>query len=781
MGRLRPSRLQPRIALPLTLALSLALSAVPVAITQGAAPSSTPHNTGGVTLNLADADLSAVIATVAEITGKNFIVDPRVKGKVTIVSSRPLDKNAIYQVFLSVLEVHGFAAVPSGEITKIVPDANAKQSAITLSTSEHPGNGDETVTRVIDVKNVQAAQLVPILRPLVAQQGHLAAYPQNNMIILSDRAANVQRMMEILRRIDVPSRNEIEIIPLHHASATEVVRVVTSLAQQEKTKEGAGAGGGGMTLVADERTNTVLLGGDKEDRLRLRAIISHLDTPLENTGGNTVVIYLHYAQAKDLVGVLTGVSKGTDSSSLRRSGSGGSSSGQGAPPPPSSPSSSGGGAFKDVSIEADEATNALVITAPPDQMRTILSVIHQLDIRRAQVLVEAIIAEVSATRANELGVQWAVDGIGSSGKGGIGNGGGPVGIVNFPRSGSGGTGLADVLSGAAAGGDAAAAALGGALGSGLNLIGGNFRGNFRFAALIRALSSDGSTNILSTPNLLTLDNQEAEIVVGTNVPFLTGSYSNSMTGSSLGGYGSSASGSTSTLGSVANSLGLGTSGTSGYVSNPFQTIQRQDVGLTLKVKPQINEGSSVKLEIQQEVSALTTPPQGISTSDVVTSKRSIKTTVLVDDGQMVVLGGLIDDQVQENQNKVPLLGDIPLIGGLFRSSSNNINKRNLMIFLHPVILRDAAVTALVSGSKYNYMRDRQIEAMHPENRPKDPGLVLPPLSQMEGQKMRGMVEADTSTSMVNTASTVQLELPPPFENDEASPTRFFENSPDVRP
>jgi len=769
MGRFRPSRLQLRLVLPVTLFLSLALGLFSTAIAQGAAPS-TPHNTGGVTLNLADADLSAVVATVAEITGKNFIVDPRVKGKVTIISSRPLDKNAIYQVFLSVLEVHGFAAVPAGEVIKIVPDANAKQSAITLSTSEHPGNGDEPVTRVIDVKNIQAAQLVPILRPLVAQQGHLAAYPQNNMVILSDRASNVQRIIEIIRRIDVPSRNEIEIIPLHHASAGEVVRVVTSLAQQEKTKEGAGAGGsGGLTLVADERTNTVLLGGDKEDRLRLRTIISHLDTPLENTGGNTTVIYLHYAQAKDLVSVLTGVSKGseTSSSSSRRSSSGGA-PGQGAPPPPAS-SSSSGGAFKDVSIEADEATNALVITAPPDQMRTILSVIRQLDIRRAQVLVEAIIAEVSATRANELGVQWAVDGVGlGSGIRGIDGAGGPVGIVNFPKSGSGGTGLADIILGSAAGaatGSLAggAAAISGALGTGLNL----GIGNRSFVALIRALSSDGSTNILSTPNLLTLDNQEAEIVVGTNVPFLTGSYSNSMTGSSLGGssYGGSTSGTGSNLGSS------GTSGSGGYVSNPFQTIQRQDVGLTLKVTPQINEGNSVKLKIEQEVSALTTPPQGISTSDVVTSKRSIKTTVLVDDGQMIVLGGLIDDQVQENQNKVPLLGDIPLIGALFRSNSNNINKRNLMIFLHPTIMRDAAITAQVSGSKYNYMRDRQIEAMHPEARPKDLGLVLPPLPQGEGK----------STTVVTAASTSPLDLPPPFEDDETAPPRFSESPPDVRP
>lgn len=699
-----------------------------------------------VNLNLVEAEIAAVASTVSQITGKNFIVDPRVKGKVTIISSSPLDKNAVYQVFLSVLEVHGFAAVPGeGGIIKIIPDANAKQSAIINATNESPGTGSEIVTRVIDIKNIQAAQLVPILRPLVAQQGHLAAYPQNNTLIISDRADNVQRLVEIIRRIDFPSRNEVELIPLQHASATEIVRILSNLTQQERNKEGNPQTG--MALVADERTNTVLLGGEKDDRIRLRAIISHLDTPNKDTSGNTKVIYLRYAQAKDLVAILTGVSKGAEKSSRS------STAGAAVPSMPqavttapiSSAGGSGGGPFKDVSIEADEATNALVITAPPEQLRTILSVIRQLDIRRAQVLVEAIIADVSATRANELGVQWGMDGY---------NSGGPVGIVNFPRSG--GAGIGEVIAGVAAGGANKASALGNALGTGLNLAVGDLAGNFRFAALVRALSSDGSSNILSTPNLVTLDNQEAEIVVGTNVPFITGSYSNSNSLSSL------------------NNGGLSNS----YVSNPFQTIQRQDVGLTLKVKPQINEGNSVKLEIQQEVSALTTPPQGISTSDVVTSKRSIKTTVLVDDGQVIVLGGLIDDQIQESQNKVPLLGDLPVIGTLFRSNSNNVNKRNLMIFLHPIILRDAAVMARVSNTKYGYMRDRQLEAMNPESRPKETGLILPPLGHLETSgTTSGLVHNNNNV----TTTEMPLELPPPFEDDETMANRFFENNADARP
>ncbi|CAK0754355.1 general secretion pathway protein D [Gammaproteobacteria bacterium] len=757
MGQFCPSHPRPRIALITALALTMVLHVIPTT-TQGAPRNQAinkdqGNSANGITLNLVDAELSAVVTTVSEITGKSFIVDPRVKGKVTIISSRPLDKNAVYQVFLSVLEVHGFAAVAAEGIIKIIPDANAKQSAIANATQESPGYGSEVVTRVIDVKNVQAAQLVPILRPLVAQQGHLAAYPQNNTLILSDRADNVQRLVEIIHRVDLPSRSEIEVIPLTYASATEVVRVLTTLTQQEKNKEGNA--GAGMALVADERTNTILLGGEKEERIRLRAIISHLDTPTKDNSGNTTVIYLRYAQAKDLVSVLTGVSTGNEKASRRSGISANEAAPQAAPTAaPSgngSGSRSGGGAFKDVSIEADEATNALVITAPPDQLRNLLAVIRQLDIRRAQVLVEAIIAEVSATRANELGIQWGMDGF---------NSGGPVGVVNFPRSG--GSGLGEIIAGSAVGGTARATAIANALGTGMNLAIGDLSGNFRFAALIRALSSDGSTNILSTPNLVTLDNQEAEIVVGTNVPFITGSYSGS-TGSSLG--------TTSTTSTASNS----------YVSNPFQTIQRQDVGLTLKVKPQINEGNSVKLEIQQEVSALTTPPQGISTSDVVTSKRSIKTTVLVDDGEVVVLGGLIDDQIQENQNKVPLLGDLPFIGALFRSNSNNVNKRNLMVFLHPTILRDAAVMARVSGSKYSYMRDRQIEAMHPESRPKELGLILPPLAQLEKEGMTGTSGNDKSMTMTMTMPNLSLELPPPFEDDETLPDRFFEKPLDVRP
>ncbi len=597
-----------------------------------------------VTLNLKDADISALISTVAEVANKNFIIDPRVKGKVTVISSRPMNSDEVYQVFLSILKVHGFAAVPSGEVIKIIPDVNAKQDSIPTTTDRNPGVGDQMVTRVIQVDNVAAAQLVPILRPLVPQQGHLAAYPATNVLIISDRASNVERLVSIIRRIDQVSDSEIEIIPLEHASATEVVRVLTSLTRSRAAGKGAAAGGGDQVLVADERTNSVLLGGDRSARLRLRAIISHLDTPLE-TGGNTDVVYLRYAEATQLVDVLMGVGKIEEKEATQTKGK--------------AAGASRGGSFD---IQADESTNALVITAPPDIMRTLKRVISQLDIRKAQVLVEAVIAEVSGDLARELGVQWLFRGNSSDA---------PLGVVNFSNSGS---PIADLINGVASVAD------GGSFPSIVDnaLIGvGNVEdGQFNYIAVLNALSSDTDTNILSTPTLVTLDNEEAEIVIGRNVPFVTGSFTS--TGASSGS------------------------------TNPFQTIQREDVGLTLRIKPQINEGDALRLDIEQEVSSIA--PSVAGASDIVTKKRAIKTSVMVDDGQVVVLGGLIEETVDEDVQKVPLLGDIPLLGNLFKSRTSDVTKTNLMVFIHPVILRDSAITSNYTNSKYNYIRALQTGA-----------------------------------------------------------------------
>jgi general secretion pathway protein D len=643
-----------------------------------------------VTLNLKDADINALITTVAEVTERNFIVDPRVKGKVTVISTRPMNSDEVYQVFLSILKVHGFAAVPSGEVIKIVPDVNAKQDGIPTTSDAEPGRGDEMVTRVVQVDNVTAAQLVPILRPLIPQQGHLAAYPATNVLIISDRANNVERLVSIVRRIDQVSDSEIEVIPLEHASAVEVVRVLTSLNRAAPGPQG-GAGSDGPILVADERTNSVLLGGDHTDRLRMRAIISHLDTPLD-TGGNTDVIYLRYAEASEIVDTLMGVGKIEERETQQGKAT-----------------TTRGGVFD---IQADESTNALVITAPPDIMRTLKRVISQLDIRRAQVLVEAVIAEVSADTTRELGVQWIFSG--------IKDGQGPVGVINFTNSGS---PVADVINGAAAVAD------GGTFPSIVDnaLLGfGRTDGSFNYVAVMNALASDANTNILSTPTLVTLDNEEAEIVIGENVPFVTGSFTS--TGAADG------------------------------ATNPFQTIQREDVGLTLKIKPQINEGDALRLEIEQEVSSIADSVAGAS--DLVTNKRSIKTNVMVDNGQVVVLGGLIEENVRESQQKVPLLGDIPVLGALFRSNTGDVEKTNLMVFIHPVILRDAAVTEFYTNNKYNYIRAMQlgqdedgINLMPDKNHP-----ALPKMEEFSG----------IPVAPVQPTADAVVETEPPAEAEETA-------------
>ncbi|MCU7844967.1 MAG: type II secretion system secretin GspD [Candidatus Thiodiazotropha sp. (ex Monitilora ramsayi)] len=586
-----------------------------------------------ITLNLNNADIEALIKTVSEHTGKNFVIDPRVKGKVTVISAHPMDRDEFYQVFLSILEVHGFSTIPSGDLIKIVPDVKAKQAGIPTISNLSKLPGDQVVTRIIQVKNVTAAQLVPILRPLIPQEGHLAAYPATNVLIISDRRQNVDRLLKIIKEIDQVSDSTIEVVTLQHASAAEVVRILNSLQDPASAKAG---GTSANKLVADERTNSVLLSGDPTVRLRFKVLISHLDTPFDNAG-NAQVIYLKYANAKELVSVLTGVSETMDETKQ-----GGKAASKTKIP---------------INIQADEASNALIISAPPDIFRALEAIIRKLDIRRAQVLVEAIIAEVSYDKAKKLGVQWIVDG--------SPDGSGPVGVINL-----GTPSISDIATAAAAGTAVD-------LGSGTLIGGGKFDStSVNFAALVQALESDSQSNVLSTPSLMTLDNQEAEIVIGQNVPFITGSFTS-------------------------------TGGTSSSV-NPFQTVQREDVGLTLRVKPQINEGNAVQLEIEQEVSSLVTTAIA-GASDIVTNKRTIKTVVMVEDGNTIVLGGLIDENLQQVEEKVPVLGDVPLLGALFRSTSTTKLKRNLMVFLRPVILRDAATNTQIASSKYNYFRAEQVD------------------------------------------------------------------------
>jgi len=578
-----------------------------------------------VTLNFNATDINAVIAAVSEMTGRNFIVDPRVKGKVTVISQRALKASEIYQVFLSVLKIHGFAAIPGKNTTQIVPEVNAKQSAVSTGEKFIPVS-DEFITQVIEIKNVDAAQLVPILRPLVPQRGHLAAYPSSNVLVISDAASNIRRLKKIIASIDQASNGEIEVVTLENASASEVVRIIQQLsAGDAKNKKN--------NVIADDRTNSILLGGNKATRLRTKALIAHLDTRVD-VGGSTQVVYLRNAVAKDLVPVLTGVSKSVTAAKGKKAAA---------------------TQTTNISIQADENTNSLVITAPPDIFRSLRAVIHQLDVRRAQVIVEGVIAEVSTNSAEEFGIQWAGGSSGSS----------AVGLVNFGI----GTSISSLLGSLASSPDTPPS-----LGNGLNIAAGKTTGKNPVAALISALNSDGKSNILSTPSLLTLDNEEAEIVVGQNVPFLTGSYSGTGGGSTP--------------------------------DNPFQTVQREDVGLTLKITPQINEGDAIKLKVEQEVSTVSPSTQGV---DLITNKRSIKTNVVVNDGQMIVLGGLIQEELREAEQSVPGLGAIPLLGWFFRYNKTELVKTNLMVFLQPTILKDAAVTLAHTGSKYNYIRAKQLK------------------------------------------------------------------------
>ena len=598
-----------------------------------------------VTLNFKDMDINVLIDMVAEVTNKTFIVDPRIKANINVVSSKPMNNSEVYEVFLSILAVHGFAAIETGSVIKIVPNNLAKSENTPVLNGETV-RGAEMVTKVIPIEHVAAAQLIPLLRPLVPQQGHLVAYPGNNTLIISDTADNANRIAKIVRRLDRAEQQDVDVMTLQHASASEVVRILTTLEQKQVQADGNTSVTQQPSLVADDRTNSILIGGESADRLRLKALVAHLDTPLQ-TLTNTKVIYLRYANATELVEVMRGISDTITAQKKAEEGA-----------------AAAAAELNKTFIQADESTNSLIITAPPDVMQNLEAVIRKLDVRRAQVLVEAIIADISTDVTKELGVQWIFDG---SAKGSS-----PIGITNFGNAGNGIVDLAGAAFQLDQGVTTNLPTLTPGAFLGLGRVGTD---SINFALLLRALASDTNTNILSTPSLLTLDNQEAEITVGQNVPFVTGQFTN--TGASNGS------------------------------TNPFQTIQREDVGIKLKVTPQINEGNAVKLDIEQEVSGLTRST--IATADVIVNKRTIKTSVIVEDGSMIVLGGLIDENLQQNSQKVPGLGDLPVFGGLFRSDRSQKVKRNLMVFLHPKIIRDAVMERQVSNEKYSYIQARQLE------------------------------------------------------------------------
>ena len=588
-------------------------------------------------INLQDVDIRTLIETVSRISGKNFIVDPRVKGqKVTVITGKALGIDELYETFLSILDVHGYSAVTSGNIIKIIPSNQAKQNPLPVvdDGDEFGAKSDELITRVIRVEHVPVAQLVPILRPLIPNNGQLQAYGPSNTLLISDRASNIERVIEVIKRMDREDDEQIEVVPLKHSTAINLVKTMQSL--QKKGAGGAASSPSKSRVSADERTNSILIAGNKSARKRVKDIIEKLDTKRTKQEDGTKVIRLRYAKAADLVKVLQGMSGAQQQQVADEKGA----------------TITKAAA---ISILADTTSNSVIITASPLLQKNLIKVVKQLDIPQKQVLVEAIIAEVSTDLSSELGVQIGV----------LDKAKGLAVGTNFNGA---GPSLAEV---------AVAAATNSlpSLTSGLVL---GLAGN-KFAFLLKALKGDAATNILSTPTLVTVNNEEARIVVGQNVPFVTGQFSNT-----------------------------GGAGGSSNPTNPFQTIERQDVGITLKVTPQINVGNTIKLKIEQEVSSLSS--SSVSASDLITNKRQISTNVIVENGQILVLGGLIEDSFRDTETKVPVLGSLPGIGKLFRHTTTTKVKQNLMAFIHPVILRNGETAEQLSRKKYAAIQKQQIQA-----------------------------------------------------------------------
>lgn len=644
-------------------------------------------------INLKDAEISALVTEIADITGKTFVVDPRVKGTVTVVSTRPMSAKELYELFQSVLSINGFAAIANGPVIKILPDTNARQAGVRVDPRDSSG-GEQLVTRVVMLQQANANELLAALRPMMPQFAHMASVPGVNALVLSDRASNVSAMEAIIRSLDSGQPDDaIEIIPVRNGNAGDLISVLETMESNVGGVGSTGPGGrpvGKVRLIADARTNRLLVRGDRALRDRVRALIESLDNAPDSSDESVRVFRLKYASARQVAEVLKGIlatgdqrvststTSGQSSPSSSNSGSfGGSSSSFGSSSSGTSglggSSSLGGSSGFDSggqrqtvgattisvgssSLIADETQNALIVRAKSRQIRQIEAVLGEIDVRRKQVLIQAAILEVSGDNAQQLGIQYAV-----------GDPTAGYGIVNFSNTGASIVNLAAAVASKTytntGVGDGAILALG------TTSKGANGKTNF-YGALIQALNSVTDANLLSTPSIITLDNQEAKIVVGQNVPFITGS----------------------------------TATTSSGLSNPFTTIQRQDVGLTLKVTPTISEGGTVKLDVEQEVSSLVPAVQGINSSDIITNKRSIKTSILSDDGQTIVLGGLVSDDVTRSVSKVPFLGDLPYIGALFRSTSNKRSKKNLLVFLQPTILRDSSSAEAVSKQKYEALR-----------------------------------------------------------------------------
>ncbi|NNG77303.1 type II secretion system secretin GspD [Acinetobacter sp. ANC 4277] len=633
-------------------------------------------------INLRDADLTAFINEVADITGKNFAVDPRVRGNVTVISNKPLNKAEVYELFLGVLNVNGVVAIPSGNTIKLVPDSNVKSSGIPYDGKQR-ATGDQIVTRVIWLENTNPNDLIPAIRPLMPQFAHLSAVAGTNALIVSDRANNIYQLETIIRNLDGTGQNDIETVTLQSSQAEEMIGLLESMSSTGAARDLKGSR---IRIIADTRTNRIVLKGDTGTRKRIRQMIEILDVPAADRLGGLKVFRLKYASAKSLAEILQGLvtgqavssssnsnsSSSNSNSAMNNLGNNNSNNSTNSSSNISTPSINlGGGSNSNnqnsitsfngngVSIIADDSQNALVVKADPQLMREIESAIQQLDIRRQQVLIEAAIIEVEGSDADQLGVQWALGDLSSG-----------IGLINFSNAGA---SIAELAAGYVAGGAAGAAAK---LGTGTSLILGDSKEGSNgsrklYGALIQALNSRTKSNLLSTPSIVTMDNEEAYIVVGQNVPFVTGSVATTTAG-----------------------------------INPYTTVERKDVGVTLKVVPHIGEGGSVRLEVEQEVSAVARD-RG-QAQDLVTSKRAIKTSILAEHGQTIVLGGLISDNSLHSRQSVPGLGAIPGLGRLFRADAKSNEKRNLLVFIHPTIVGDAKDVKRLSQQRYSQLYSLQL-------------------------------------------------------------------------
>ena len=646
------------------------------------APAPDARRGESITLNFVNANIDAVARTMATLTGRNVVVDPRVKGTVTLTTEHPVSPAVAYSQFLATLRLQGFTAVNAAGLDKIVPEADAKLQggAVSIDT---PVTGGQIATTIFKLNFENANNLLPILRPLISPNNTINVNPGNNSLVITDYADNLKRLGRIIAALDVSNATDVELIPVRYASATDVAPLIMRLLDSSASGGTAATAEASYktTVIAEPRSNSLIVRAANGARLELvKTLLRNLDTPTLNgpngDAGNIYVVYLKNADAAKLATVLRAALSGMTSGSSASAGSAASqtsapsagmsattsggtspSSAATAPITPSATPSTGG------QIQADPATNSLIITASEPQYRQLRAVIEKLDARRAQVYVESLIAEVNVDKAAEFGIQW---------QGPIGsNGDSLIGLLgtNFGSSGK------NIIQSAIS----AASGTPLAPGTGFNLgVAAKSNGVYFLGFLANFLQSSGAGNILSTPNLLTLDNEEAKIVIGQNVPFVTGQYTNSNSGSNNGSV------------------------------NPFQTIERKDVGLTLRVKPQISENGTVKMAIFQEVSTVQAGSVN-STTGLITNKRSIESNVLVEDGAIIVLGGLLQDEYAGNKDQVPGLGDVPVFGNLFKSESRSRKKTNLMVFLRPVVVRDAAATNALSLNRYDFMRTSQQE------------------------------------------------------------------------